>query len=73
MNPLSLIVVATEYTDIDYGEAAVNSLLIRAGIVVTIPPGEAIDFHILTDCATALVKLPCVRGGVYHPVAVQQP
>ena len=57
--------IATEFTVLILGEAIVNGNKIDPGTIVTIPPGEGSNFHAITDCVTAVVKVPCVKGDKY--------
>ncbi len=57
--------VATEITVVVYGEVEMNGVKHSKGAVVMLSPGEAADFRALTDAATAVVKIPSVKGDKY--------
>jgi mannose-6-phosphate isomerase-like protein (cupin superfamily) len=61
--------IATELTVIVSGRVRMSGEEFAAGEIVRIPPGEATDFHALTDTTTVVVKMPCVRGDKYEAEA----
>jgi quercetin dioxygenase-like cupin family protein len=57
--------VATEITVIVSGKAKMNELILEAGEVVCIEPGQYTDFEALTDTVTTVVKLPGALNDKY--------
>lgn len=57
--------VAEELTVIVYGEFDFNGQRLTAGDVVLLKPGEAAEFLCLKQGATAVVKIPSVKGDKY--------
>jgi len=57
--------IATEYTVVVVGTAKVNGNIVAQGSIITIYPGEETLFIAITDCITAVVKIPCVKGDKY--------
>lgn len=57
--------IATEVTLIISGRARMNEILLGAGDIALIEPGEAADFEALTDVTTVVVKTPSVMGDKY--------
>ena len=57
--------VATEVTLILSGRARMNDLVLEAGDIVRIEPGQDTDFEALTDVTTVVVKTPSVAGDKY--------
>lgn len=58
--------VATEITAVVSGEVMMAGHRMGAGEIMVLDPGDIADFTALTDCATAVVKLPCVAGDKYE-------
>ena len=50
--------IATEVTVIVSGEVEMNQTRYHAGDILVIAPGDATDFHAVTDAVTAVVKFP---------------
>ena len=57
--------IATEVTLILSGRARMNDLVLEAGDIVRIEPGQDTDFEALTDVTTVVVKTPSVAGDKY--------
>jgi anti-sigma factor ChrR (cupin superfamily) len=57
--------VATEYTVIIFGRVAMNGATFTAGDIIVINPGEATDFVVVEDTATAVVKVPSIARDKY--------
>lgn len=57
--------VGTEVTAIVSGRARMNDLVLEAGDIVVIEPGEATDFEALTEVTTVVVKTPSAAGDKY--------
>ena len=60
--------VAVELTLVAAGRARMNGVVLEAGDIARLDPGEAAVFEVLEDTTTVVVKLPSVRGDKY-PVA----
>lgn len=58
--------IATEVTLILSGRARMNDLVLDAGDIVRIEPGQDTDFEALTDVITVVVKTPSVAGDKYE-------
>ncbi|HRQ82229.1 MAG TPA: glycosyltransferase family 2 protein, partial [Azospirillaceae bacterium] len=58
--------IATEITVILSGIAEMNGRRLTEGDIVVLAPGEAADFHAVTDVVTVVVKTPCAPGDK-HP------
>jgi hypothetical protein len=58
--------IATEVTLILSGRARMNDLVLNAGDIVRIEPGQDTDFEALTDVTTVVVKTPSVAGDKYE-------
>lgn len=58
--------IATEVTLILSGRARMNDLVLNAGDIVRIEPGQETDFEALTDVTTVVVKTPSVAGDKYE-------
>jgi len=50
--------IATEITVIVSGQAEINGHNVSSGDIVTLQPGEAVDFRAVTDVTTTVVKVP---------------
>jgi len=61
--------VATEITVLIRGRARIGGLEIQAGDIVVIPTNRAVDFLVLEDCETVVVKLPGAQNDKYLGVA----
>jgi len=57
--------IATELTLILSGRAEMNGRHYSAGDIVLVEPGEATDFHAVTDCVNVVVKVPSSRNDKY--------
>lgn len=57
--------VATEITVIVSGEAVMGGRTVRAGEIVTIPPGTSVNFTAVSDVTAVVVKTPSVKGDKY--------
>lgn len=57
--------VAKEITVIISGKVKMNGEHYDEGDIIVISPNEATDFLALTDCKTAVVKTPSVKGDKY--------
>ncbi len=58
--------VATEITAVVSGEVLMAGYRLGPGEIIVLEPGDITDFTALTDCATTVVKLPCVAGDKYE-------
>lgn len=61
--------VATEITVVVRGTIRMMGKTWESGDILVLHPGEATDFHALTDCTNVVVKLPSVRGDKYPGTA----
>lgn len=52
--------VAQEVTVVVSGRVRVGGLMLSAGDICQIPPGESADFEALENCALAVVKFPSI-------------
>jgi quercetin dioxygenase-like cupin family protein len=50
--------IATEFTVVTQGEVEMNGRRYSVGDIIVMEPGEASDFHALTDAVTTVVKVP---------------
>lgn len=57
--------IATEITVIISGKAKMKGLILEAGDILRIEPGEFTDFEALEDTMTVVVKLPGVLNDKY--------
>lgn len=57
--------VADELTVIVSGEFRMNDKVYESEDVIWILPGEAVDFECLESGATAVIKIPSVKGDKY--------
>lgn len=57
--------VATEITCLVSGTAHFNHVVVNAGEIVTILPGEQVEFKAITDVTTVVVKTPSVTDDKY--------
>jgi quercetin dioxygenase-like cupin family protein len=57
--------IATEWTVITAGEVEMNGQRYIAGDIIVMEPGEPTDFKAITDAATTVVKMPCVKKDKY--------
>lgn len=57
--------VATEITIVSKGRVKMNDKLYSVGDIITIEPGEATDFRVLSDAVTTVIKFPCVKDDKY--------
>ena len=57
--------VATEITVMIRGRARIGGIEIGAGDIVVIPTNKAVDFLVLEDCETVVVKLPGASNDKY--------
>lgn len=57
--------VATEITVLLRGKAVMGGIEIAAGDVVLVPPNVAVDFKVIEDCDTVVVKLPGATNDKY--------
>jgi quercetin dioxygenase-like cupin family protein len=57
--------VATEITVLIRGRARIGGIEIVAGDIVLIPPNQAVDFLVLEDSETVVVKLPGASNDKY--------
>jgi mannose-6-phosphate isomerase-like protein (cupin superfamily) len=58
--------IATEITLIVSGSAEMDGEVFTAGEIVVIPPGRAVDFRVLQDTVTVVVKLPGASNDKYE-------
>lgn len=58
--------IATEYTIIISGEVEMNGVKYETNDIITIEPGEWVDFKCLTDVITTVVKTPFVKNDKYE-------
>ena len=57
--------IATELTLIVRGRVTMNGEEFGSGDIVTLAPGEAVEFIVLEDATTVVVKTPSVLGDKY--------
>ncbi len=57
--------IATEITVIVSGRARMKDIILNAGDIVKISPGEYTDFEALEDTVTAVVKVPGALNDKY--------
>lgn len=57
--------IATEITMIVSGKAKMKDVIVNAGDIVLIKPGEYTDFEALEDTVTTVVKLPGALNDKY--------
>ena len=57
--------LAQEITVVISGKVKMNDKHYEEGDIILIHPNEATDFLALTDCKTAVVKTPSVKGDKY--------
>lgn len=57
--------IATEITMIVSGKARMNDLILDAGDILKIEPGEYTDFEALEDTVTTVVKVPGALNDKY--------
>lgn len=57
--------IATELTLVVQGRVRMNGELVTAGQIIRLEPGEVIDFEVLEDAVTVVVKTPSVAGDKY--------
>ena len=57
--------IATEFTLITKGHVKMNDLELKAGDGVVIKPGESIEFTVLEDASTVVVKIPGASNDKY--------
>lgn len=57
--------VATELTLVVSGEVRMAGLVLAAGDILVLDPGEAAGFEAITAATTVVVKLPSVAGDKY--------
>lgn len=57
--------VAIEITVIVSGRVIMNNNEYKENDIITIPPNESTDFHVLEDTITVVVKTPSVIGDKY--------
>lgn len=57
--------VATEITVLIRGRAVIGGTEISAGDIVVIPTNCAVDFRVIEDCETVVVKLPGASNDKY--------
>ena len=60
--------VAREITLVASGRAVMNGLVLTAGDIVILEPGEAADFAAIEPTITVVVKSPSVPGDKYPAV-----
>lgn len=57
--------IAVELTLVLEGSVEMGGRRVSGGQIVKLSPGEASDFHAITDTTTVVVKLPSVQGDKY--------
>lgn len=57
--------IATEYTLIAEGSVTMNGQVFEKDDIITVFPGEAVEFKALTDVITVVVKTPSVKNDKY--------
>lgn len=57
--------LATEITLLMRGRALIGGQEICAGDIVLVPRNHAVDFHVLEDCETVVVKIPGASDDKY--------
>lgn len=57
--------IATEITTIVEGSVRMNNHTYTKGDIIVLEPNEASDFLALSDCITAVVKIPSAKNDKY--------
>jgi mannose-6-phosphate isomerase-like protein (cupin superfamily) len=57
--------IATEINVIIEGSVSMNDIIYNKNDIITIEPGEKIEFKSITDSTLVVVKIPCVIGDKY--------
>jgi mannose-6-phosphate isomerase-like protein (cupin superfamily) len=57
--------IATEINVIIEGSVSMNNTIYNSDDIITIEPGERVEFKSITDSTLVVVKIPCVIGDKY--------